>query len=84
MMSLDDWKAEFARRVESTMRTQGIDTQRELSKRSGISEVSISRYMNGTIVPKITSIIRLSDVLMVTPSYLIDFGEMVDLRGEKL
>ena len=83
-MSLDDWKIEFARRIESTMQTQGIHTQRELSERSGISEVSMSRYMNGERVPKITSIIRIANALMVTPSYLVDFGETVDLRGEKL
>lgn len=83
-MTLNQWKREFSMRVAMRMKTQGIDSQRELSKRCGISETSISRYLAGERVPKITSIINLADALRVSPSYLIDFGETIDIKGMKL
>ena len=38
-------------------------TQRELAERSGITEVSISRYCNATRIPKATECIKIAQIL---------------------
>lgn len=46
-------------------------TQKELAKSAGITEASLSKYMNGTRTPRIDVIVSISRVLGVTTDELI-------------
>lgn len=46
-------------------------SQRELCKMADITEVSLSRYENGSRMPKAEVLARLADVLNVSTDYLI-------------
>lgn len=46
-------------------------TQSELAEKTGLTEVTISRYINGQRVPKATEIAKISQVLNVSCDYLL-------------
>ena len=46
--------------------------QRDLAEKLGVTEVSVSRYMSGERQPKGSVLIKLAEVLSVTPCYLCD------------
>ena len=50
-------------------------TQSELSKKTGITEVTISRYANGQRVPKATEIVKIAQALNVSCDYLLGYDE---------
>lgn len=49
-MSEQEWRDEFSRVVRKKMREKEI-TQAKLAEMSGVSEVSMSRYINGSRTP---------------------------------
>lgn len=55
-------KQTVIKKIQETIRKKGI-TQRELSKRSGISEENISRIINGKNDPTLKTILKLADAL---------------------
>lgn len=52
-------------------------SQRELADAAGLSESSISKYINKQIAPSIFAIINIADALGVTVDELVDFGDRV-------
>jgi len=52
-------------------------TQRELADKVGVTEVSMSRYINGDRIPKGTVIANLATALHTTSDYLLN-GETSD------
>lgn len=52
-------------------------TQRELAELSGLSESTISRFVNKQMMPNVKSILNLSYALHCTMDELADFGEMM-------
>ena len=48
-------------------------TASELSKRSGIGKGSISKYLNGLVVPKQSAIGEMARALMVSPAWLMGY-----------
>lgn len=52
-------------------------TQRELSELSGLSESTISRFVNKQMMPNVKSILNLSYALHCTMDELADFGERI-------
>ena len=48
-------------------------TAAELSKRSGIGKGSISKYLNGLVVPKQSAIGEMARALMVSPAWLMGY-----------
>lgn len=52
-------------------------TQRELAELSGLSESSISRYLNKTMAPSFKAIINLAYALDCNTDELIDFGTVI-------
>lgn len=58
----DTWRKNFSKRLVIKMRRQGISQDR-LSQRSGISIVTLSRYMNGLATPSGFNLQRLSRAL---------------------
>ena len=50
---------------------QNVITQKQLADMTGITEASISRYVNGSREPRANSIVKLADALGVTTDYLL-------------
>ena len=65
------WKDEFSNRLQRKMLTLHI-TQDELSVRTGISKVSLSRYMNGKASPSAYNLQRIADALYCSVSELMN------------
>ena len=56
------WRREFARNIDRRMRQLGIN-QMILSERSGISQITISKYMNCSATPSTYNTRRLAKAL---------------------
>lgn len=61
-------------KVLKLMEQKGI-TQKELSKRSGIAESSISRYLHSEKMPRMDVVINFAKALEVDTEYLLDEKE---------
>lgn len=61
----------FCENVRKLMKDTGIN-QKELSKKSGVSEASLSRYLSGSLKPRMDIVINIAKVFGVTPEELID------------
>lgn len=60
---------EFNEKVRELMKDADI-TQKELSKKSGVSEASLSRYLSGSLKPRMDIVINVAKALGVSPSEL--------------
>lgn len=69
----------FAQRLQTAMYLKSW-TGAELSKRSGLTQAAISRYINGQRQPSVDRIIRLSKALGVTSDYLMGLTD--EIRSE--
>jgi DNA-binding Xre family transcriptional regulator len=67
----ESWKRNFAERLFRRMRVMHI-TQEELAKLTGISQVTISKYVNAKAMPNGINLSRLARVLECSVSELID------------
>ncbi len=61
----------FQERVKELMIRENIN-QKELSKQSGISEASLSRYLKGTTTPRMDVLINIANVFKVDVNTLTD------------
>ena len=59
----------FAERLKNILSNKM--TQRELAEKTGLTEVTISRYVNGQRVPKGTEIVKISQAINVSCDYLL-------------
>lgn len=66
-------------RIKDAMLQQGL-SQRELAKRAGATEGSVSRYISGDRTPDARTIVKLADALGVTTDYIL--GLMQDAQTE--
>ena len=66
------WRYEFARRIRERLEYLEL-SQRELSRRTGIPQGTISRYASGSMTPKADVIPKLAKGLILPVSELIDF-----------
>ncbi len=64
-------------KVSSIMKERGI-TQKQLSKLSGITESSISRYLHSNQRPRIDIVVNIAKALHVETEYLLDDDEKTD------
>ena len=62
-------------RISDQLKTHNL-TQRELAEKVGVTEVSMSRYINGERVPKAPIIANIATVLHTTSDYLL--GQKVE------
>lgn len=60
---------EFKDRLRTAMNDNHLNA-RELSKKCGLSEASISRYLLGQMEPKVTAIRKMAEALHVDPVWL--------------
>ena len=68
----ESWKREFASKLIKMMANKGCD-QTYLSEISGVSQVSISNYLNKKAIPNCYTVFKLSKALGCNVSDLMDF-----------
>lgn len=61
-MEKEEWTRDFRFNLRTLIRSSDL-SMRELSKRSGLSVSTISRYLNGQMLPRFDAIINLSIAL---------------------
>ena len=71
-----EWLDIFGDNLQDILKDQNI-SQRELSNKTGLSEASISNYINKRRVPSLKALINISYALHFDVSDLIDFGETI-------
>lgn len=50
-------------------------TQRDLAKKIGCSEATISKYINNINIPQVPILVEMAKALDTTPNYLLGFNE---------
>ena len=70
----------FKERLQMAM---GTISQRDLAKMSGLTEATISRYLKGERIPKLTDAITLANVLHVSLDYLSGLSETPNSHNKK-
>ncbi len=65
---------EWNEKVVVLMKQKGIN-QKQLSKLSGISESSLSRYIRGEIMPRMDIIVNVAKALQVETEFFLDENE---------
>lgn len=76
-MSEHEWLLYFSDCLYDIMQERKI-SQRELSDLTGLGEGTISKYINGTNIPKATTVVKLAIALGCSTDELINFGETID------
>lgn len=76
-MTRQELQKHFAKQIKRRMRAIGID-QREIARRAGITEVSMSRYINGTRKPTYDIVIKIAQALECSVGYLLDIDELLE------
>lgn len=71
--------ATFATRLKTALEMNEM-TAAELSRRTGISEGSLSQYLKGTVLAKQDKVYAISQVLNVSPTWLMAFDDPEDSR----
>lgn len=66
----EDWRLEFAVRLRKKMRRVGF-TQDTLSESTGISRITISKYLNGRATPSTYNLQLIARSLRCSPSELL-------------
>ena len=70
----------FGTRLKRFMQEKNM-TQRKLAKATGLTDVTISRYTNGTRLPGADELLKLSNALSVSADDLIGIGKAGETRG---
>lgn len=68
----EEWKSDFAQQLTNKLRSSGIP-QWELARKTGLSEVSISNYLNGKAIPSTLNLRKITRVLGCSTSELTDY-----------
>lgn len=72
----------FSERLKLAMKHNNKMKQSELAEITGLTEVTISRYVNGQRTPKAHEIVKLAKALNTSCDYLLGVSE--DMNGEKI
>ena len=75
-MSEHEWLDIFGDNLAEMMYEQGY-SQKDLADETGLSEASISNYINKRRMPTIKAIVNIAYALDIDFNELIDFGERV-------
>lgn len=67
---MDSYDNILGKRIEELLHRQHI-SQRQLAKASGITEISISRYINGERSPKTRELIKIANCLQTSTDFLL-------------
>ena len=78
MMSEMEWLRKFSEALKERLKYANM-TQSELAEATGLSESTISDYVNGRIVPKATSIVKIFyELNLDTFDEILDFGDTIE------
>lgn len=66
-------------KVKQLMDAKGIN-QKQLSQQSGITEASVSRYLNGDRTARLDIIVNFAKALNVTTEYLLEDDETTEIK----
>lgn len=78
MMSEMEWLQNFSEALKERL-TYANMTQSELAEATGLSESTISDYVNGRIIPKATSIVKIFyELNLDTFDEILDFGDTIE------
>lgn len=77
---MEDLQDVFGKRLKRFMQEKNM-TQRKLAKATGLTDVTISRYTNGTRLPGADELLKLSNALSVSADDLIGNGKVGETRG---
>lgn len=75
-MQKDEYAKAFGEYLKSLLEEKGM-TQKELARRTGLTEASVSRYINGERTPKILQAYRIACAIGV------DMNTLINVKGEK-
>lgn len=82
-MTETQWMQTFAIHLKRLM-VQNNMTQRELAKATGISEGTISRYLNRQAMPSVNALVNIADVFNCTDiNDLLYFGDAMEMRPSR-
>lgn len=73
-MAIEKIRENFAQRLSELLKKQGM-SQKELAERVGITEASMSRYMNTNRIPKSEILANIATALNTTSDYLLGVEE---------
>ena len=76
-MTEQEWRYEFAFRLRKRMKRKGLN-QRQLADLADLSEVTLSRYINGLREPSSHIVYQLAKALDCTVDELIAFDDMTE------
>lgn len=76
-MTEHEWLDIFGDNLVSLMRDWNM-SQSELSQRSGISQSSISAYINKRKMPGVKALINIADVFGISLDDFMNFGDIID------
>ena len=76
-MSENEWLMFFSDSLLTIMERRRM-SQRELAERSGVSDGTISKYINGIQIPKITALANIALALDCSIDELAQFDEMIE------
>lgn len=76
-MTEREWLDIFGDNLVSLMRDWNM-SQSELSQRSGVSQSSISAYINKRKMPGVKALINIADVFDVSLDDFMNFGDIID------
>lgn len=71
-----EWLEIFGDNLASLLHESNM-SQRELAEETGLSEASISNYINKRKMPSIKAVVNIARVFCIDISELIDFGDMI-------
>lgn len=74
-------KSEIGVRIQDLLRKKGL-SQRELAEQCNITEVSMSRYINGSRIPKGPIVAAMANVLGTTTDYILGSEKELDFESE--
>ena len=72
-----EWLRQFSRRLREEMEGCRM-TQKDLADETGLSESTISHYLNAQRLPSIKSIINICFVLGIDVDTLTNFGKAIE------
>jgi transcriptional regulator with XRE-family HTH domain len=78
-MQKDEYAKAFGEYLKSLLEEKGM-TQAELARRTGLTEASVSRYINGNRSPRIAQAYRMALVIGIDMNTLIFMGKGDDER----
>ena len=76
-MSQQEWLDVFGDNLLSILEEEGV-SQKELSRLTGLSESTISRYINKSQMPNVRAIINISYVLNWSFEDMLNYGSMLE------